>query len=347
MKKLFFISFILCSSLFSVKAQGTSSVTVFAQDGEKFWLIMDGIRQNDKPEANVKVAGLTNPNYRLKIIFDDTKIPSIDQNLMTMGGDDWKTPMNASYVIRKNNKGKYVMRANSWQEAEEVPTQGQSVVQFHATENPKASESTTTTTTTAVVAPVTTNTTTTKTTTTTTGTPANTTNAGVNVNVNGMGVNMNVNIQDAEMNENVNMNVNTTTTTTQTTTTKTTGTTQQVQAQPVQQQAAKPAEAPAAKTCSTPMSSADFSNAKSSIEKQSFSDSRYKTAQTITRNNCLSTAQVKEIMKLFSFEQTKLDYAKFAYDFTTDKRNYYMVNDEFSFSSSSDDMNDFLEKKQR
>jgi hypothetical protein len=352
MKKLSTLFIFLFILIVAVKAQ-TSSATIFSQDGEKFWLIIDGIRQNDKPEANVKVTGLPNPNYRMKVIFDDERIPSIDQNLYLRSMDD--KPVDLSYVIRKNNKGKMVMRGNSWEEAKAapVPTKDQSVITFHTTENPK-------TTATEVTAPVVTQTVTTKTTTTNTPITTNQTetiNTGINVNIGANGINMNVTVPDSE--ESINMGVNTnitgtgTGTSTTTTTTRTTTTTSSSGTAPVQKQevqktapvAAAPVAEPATKKCTTAMSPGDFSDAKASIEKQSFSETKMKTAQQITKNNCLSTAQVKEILSLFSFEADRLNFAKYAYDFTTDKGKYFMVNDVFSFSSSVNELNKYLEDK--
>jgi hypothetical protein len=354
MKNIYFLIIALMATI-SVSNAQSSSVVVFAQDGEKFWLIMDGVRQNDKPEANVKVTGLTNPNYRMKIIFDDSKIPSIDQNVYTQqhAWEEGEAPkfMDASYVIRKNNKGKYIIRLNSVQEAKSTPVAGQSVIAFHATENPKETAPAKTTSETKGA-----NTTTTTTTTQGTTTTANpNVNTGVNVNMGVNGMNMNVNFQDPVMQENISMGVNTNmgvnTTTTHTTTTTTTTSSSNTRPQQTQVQqvntAPQPVETAAPQKCSVPMAAGDFTNAKNSIQKQSFADSKMKTAQQITRNNCLSTSQVIEIVEMFSFETQKLEFAKFAYDFTTDTKNYFMINDVFSFSSSSDDLNKFLEKKSR
>ncbi|PIQ15556.1 MAG: hypothetical protein COW67_07765, partial [Flavobacteriales bacterium CG18_big_fil_WC_8_21_14_2_50_32_9] len=84
---------------------------------------------------------------------------------------------------------------------------------------------------------------------------------------------------------------------------------------------------------------------KKSIENQSFADTKLKVAKTFTKNNCLSVIQIKEVIGLFSFEDGKLEYAKFAYDYCADKKNYYQVGDAFTFSGSVDELNEFLESK--
>ena len=69
---------------------------------------------------------------------------------------------------------------------------------------------------------------------------------------------------------------------------------------------------------------------------------RLKTAKQIAGSNCLSTGQIVEICKVFGFEETKLDFAKFAYDHCTEKQNYFKVNNVFGFSSSVDDLTNYI-----
>jgi hypothetical protein len=48
------------------------------------------------------------------------------------------------------------------------------------------------------------------------------------------------------------------------------------------------------------------------------------------------------MMHCFDFEATRLDFAKFAYGRTFDIGNYYMVNDAFTFETSIDDLNRYI-----
>ncbi len=97
--------------------------------------------------------------------------------------------------------------------------------------------------------------------------------------------------------------------------------------------------------CQDPMRSADFSKAMGSISSKSFEDSKLSIAKQITRANCLASSQVKEIMELFSFEDTRLQFAKFAYDYTYDKGNYFIVNDAFNFESTIEELDSYLQNK--
>jgi hypothetical protein len=95
--------------------------------------------------------------------------------------------------------------------------------------------------------------------------------------------------------------------------------------------------------CAYPMDPMmQFGDAKRSVESKTFSDTKMQVAKQITRNNCLLTSQVADLMALFSFESQKLEFAKFAYEFTYDKGNYYKVNDQFGFESSVRDLEQFL-----
>ena len=96
--------------------------------------------------------------------------------------------------------------------------------------------------------------------------------------------------------------------------------------------------------CSNLMGSGDFESAKKSIESKSFSDSRMTVAKQITKGNCLSAEQVRDVTSLFDFESGKLEYAKFAYDYCYDQGNYYKVNDAFEFEMSIDELDEHLNK---
>ena len=65
--------------------------------------------------------------------------------------------------------------------------------------------------------------------------------------------------------------------------------------------------------------------------------------QIIDQNNFTSD-QVKYLMQLFSFENNRLDIAKFAYRNTVDQRNYFVVYDALSHSNSKEQLADFIRR---
>lgn len=95
--------------------------------------------------------------------------------------------------------------------------------------------------------------------------------------------------------------------------------------------------------CRRPMAAADFLSAKQTINDASFDDTKLQTAKTIAATNCLSTDQVMEIARLFSFEDSKLQFAKYAYSRTYDKNNFFKVGTIFAFDASKTELNKYIQ----
>ena len=93
------------------------------------------------------------------------------------------------------------------------------------------------------------------------------------------------------------------------------------------------------------MSTGDFESVKGSINSKSFEESKLTVAKQVISSNCLFASQVREVMMLFGFENTKLEFAKYAYNYTYDLGNYFKVNDAFQFESSIDDLNRAINRK--
>jgi hypothetical protein len=85
-----------------------------------------------------------------------------------------------------------------------------------------------------------------------------------------------------------------------------------------------------------------FNDAKQSISGASFEDTKLSTAKTIFGTNYMTTDQVMEVCNLFSFENTKVTFAKFAYSRTVDPQNYFKVASVFSFDANKRALNDFI-----
>jgi len=93
----------------------------------------------------------------------------------------------------------------------------------------------------------------------------------------------------------------------------------------------------------TCMPAGDFNRALSTIRNESFENSKLNTAKQITSSNRLCVSQIVQICNLFSFEQTKLDFAKYAYRYCADPNNYFQLNDVFSFAPSKDELRKYIE----
>jgi hypothetical protein len=310
MKQLFLLLCVLCAG--RLMAQPTSNLIVFAEQGEKFWLILNGVKQNAEAQTNVKVTGLNAPNYKAKIIFEDNNLPDLDENVYLMDGGN---PMVGEYTynVKKNNKGKYVVRPLSAVPIAQAlpPSPGQTVIVYSATPPPVVGGT--------VVQ---------QTTTTTTGMPGD--NVSMGMNVGGVSAGVSINVND-------NMG-SSTYTETRTTTTTTGGTV--MTTQPTQVVYVNGYNGPIG--CPMPMDPGSFSSARGAIADADFETTKADVARGIIGNNCFTTDQAIEIVQLFDFETTKLDLAKQLYPHVYDKGNYYRMNSVFDFDTSKSDLTRFV-----
>lgn len=85
-----------------------------------------------------------------------------------------------------------------------------------------------------------------------------------------------------------------------------------------------------------------FKMLKSTIASTSFDSSRLKIAEQAIAASNVTSAQVYELMRLLTFESNRLKLAQFAYAYTVDKQNYFMVNRAFTFNSSITKLNSYI-----
>ena len=90
------------------------------------------------------------------------------------------------------------------------------------------------------------------------------------------------------------------------------------------------------------MSDREFSQVLQAISKEWLESNKLKSATQIVKTNSMTSAQVKQLVLMFTFENNKLDLAKQAYANTVDKKNYFMINDVFSFNNSKEDLARFI-----
>lgn len=86
------------------------------------------------------------------------------------------------------------------------------------------------------------------------------------------------------------------------------------------------------------MSEREFSDVKDQIRKEWFENNRLISVKFIIDKNNFTTRQVKDLMLLFTFENNRLEVAKYAYCKTMDQKNYYQLMDVLSFSSSKEEL---------
>jgi Domain of unknown function (DUF4476) len=91
----------------------------------------------------------------------------------------------------------------------------------------------------------------------------------------------------------------------------------------------------------------EFADVRGRISREPFNNSKLSLAKSLIRiKKCFTAQQIKEIVKLFTFGKDQMDMAKFAYEFTTDNSNYYIISDVFTFASDREEFMRFVESKQ-
>jgi hypothetical protein len=100
-------------------------------------------------------------------------------------------------------------------------------------------------------------------------------------------------------------------------------------APPVPSQPSQPAN-----SCEQVITEKQLDQLKQTIASKPEDNTKLAIAKQALRNNMLLAQDVKELMFLFNYETAKLDFAKAAYLYTCDVKNYYVVNEALQFDSS-------------
>lgn len=302
MKKFIFILLVFIGIFNNTFAQQYSSLSFFSEDGYPFTVIMNGLKKYSNPRTNIKLEGLTNPVYKIKIIFEDKTIPSIDKNIYTKPG------MEVTYRIKKDRKGNNVLRyyAETVLPVNYMP-EDNTTYQDNTNNNIVVTDE----------------------------------NTGIHIDmdINETGGNISVQTEDVSINLNSNINVNDASVSYDS----------QVYENNTQYEVTEEHTGHYVMQgyngrigCPWPMNPQNFQRAKQTISNTDFSSDKQTIAKQIVSSNCLTAQQVKEIAALFDFEKDKLEFAKFAYKYTYDIENYFIINDIFDFSSSIQELNNYI-----
>jgi len=302
MKKIYLtiaLSLIACVSFAQVQ---TGNLTIFSEDGDPFYLVLNGEKQNDIAQTNLRIEDLNQPYYNAKILFEDKTLIEITKNNLAIADMDGEY-QDVTYKIKRDKNNKNKLKLNFFSESpvdrRYMAPKNVHVVHYGAPQPAVAVSQTTTTTTVG--------------------------NTGIGMGVNMGGISMNVNI-----NEPAGIYTETTTTTINHSGSQDTFDHNDHQRGCANRRA---------------MGSADFSSALGSVKKQNFDDTRLKVAKQIVQANCLDVNQIKQLANTINFEETKLDFVKFSYDFCTEPKKYFQLNDIFSFSSNVEDLTVYVQNK--
>lgn len=328
-------NFILSSLFFMILICGiaqNANLVIFTNEPEPFYVICNGLKMNEQPETNVKLTGLTSDWQKVKIIFKNPYYEPIEKNIPTPFGKESiyeivkKTESSTSKTFKKIGQN---IRKDLKNEVETIdtsykPAPDMMKLKFfnevdisQATINPNQRV--------IIYSQV---------------PPTQSTNVNISSTAG--------NSQVATESENVSISLNINSSSANISANQTTtsiSSNAAINTQPANNNVYVMPGYTGSIGCSWPMNEAEFANAKNTIRTKTFEETKLSIAKQICRDKCLLAKQVKEIMLLFEFEPTRLDFAKFAYDYTYDIDNYYLVNDAFEFESSVQELNSYINSR--
>ena len=352
-----------------------SNFTVFNNGGQKFFLIMNGIKQNSLAQTNVQVSGVKNGGYSVKLIFEDGKTGDIDKNFFIESASDINTRIvfkkgkgklqlvsmvpteNAQsgldvVIFRPDNNAVYSDTPATTETINQSPGNGNVGIQFNVsgtggetpnTSTPNGSQGGNGSIGISFVDPM-------------SGENINvnidvnnsdgtTTNGQTNINQNtlrpnGAAVNVTIN-GNGGLNEKPNTAViqNSTTTTITTTTSSNTST----NVTPANNTPNPVAPAAAISSCKNTLTNSSVFI--EDLKLQSFEDDRLDALKLALVNTCLYSADAEKIMDLFTFDANQLSAAKLLFDRLLDKDKASSLTKHITFDSTKMEFRNYISGK--
>lgn len=312
MKSYFLSLIVLLLPLFSM-AQA-NSLTVYTEGREKFTLTLDGKQQNAVPKDEIRIEQLKKSHVDVQVVFKDNSIAPITDNLRVVDPDG--NPADVTYKIITNGESKYIFKLLSC-----VPATGgytsheenddEATGHYYDPTAPIAVKQNTVNSQQNSSGSV-------------TGMPGASQPMQNMSNVEQSGVNtMNNTIANRNISQNADL---------QTTTVKYSLDDGRTRAN--------------TGGCDHAMDDASFKDAKESVMSKDDEISKVIVAKSIVDDNCLTAQQVYDMCKVFSFEKSRLDFAKYAYVRTVDPANYSVVNNCFEFDKSKQELAAYMKSHQ-
>lgn len=313
-------------------AQPTGSLIIVSEQGDPFYLYLNGQKMNDTAVTKIRLDGLSGEYYTVKADFKSSAIQAITKRLYLM--DDNFKMSDATYRIRKDKSGKarFVFFSMQTPNHQYKPEAGMKVIYFNRQDNEPTSEmnpasekektpegkreenSILTNVKGATVSVPNTKAPETKAPAKKAETP--TPQKEINQPEAAKEKPKNVSVADkAEVKKEVKSE---------------TAPAAKKEVKPAAAKEAKAevkkqdkAEAYPSKKCNDwPMMKADFLNARKSVEDAKTDKQKLAKAKEMAAANCLLVSQISDVSALITDEKMKLEFVQYAYGFTIDKNNY-------------------------
>lgn len=93
------------------------------------------------------------------------------------------------------------------------------------------------------------------------------------------------------------------------------------------------------------ISDREFNDIRLQVERATFESTKLTIAKRAISGRFVTAMQVRQLMESFTFEGTKVDFAKFAYPMVADKERFYIVYDAFTFTTSIEELDEFVARQ--
>ena len=106
MRKITFnLLFMLLVSALNAQSIG-HDLTIFAEEGEKFTLFINGQQINEQPQSSVSVKDISSNTVHSKIVFENSEITALEKKflLLVEPGPGEKRPVSVVYKLKKKKE---------------------------------------------------------------------------------------------------------------------------------------------------------------------------------------------------------------------------------------------------
>jgi len=105
----------------NIKAQIVNNLVIFSNEGQPFTLILDGLKENQTPQTNVRVVGLDLKAYQVKVIYENPKLKDANTTITF-----FRTGKECVFGLNKKGKKKHTIEYVSEKEIDGfLPPQNQ------------------------------------------------------------------------------------------------------------------------------------------------------------------------------------------------------------------------------
>ena len=94
--------------------------------------------------------------------------------------------------------------------------------------------------------------------------------------------------------------------------------------------------------CSEPISNTAFQVEMKKIKLHDFEEAKKEATEEFLVVNCFTSAQIKILLSNLIFEEHKLELAKKAYAYVTDKDNFVIIKSIFEFDDAKDELTEYI-----